>query len=216
MTFYKTFVRCIIDYGSILCANDPNSTLVLLDGVQNQSIVQDSPKALPKPHPFQLSSMSLEFLLSPEKNPAGISIYPSLYQFLIVHNTWKCTKSMPLLSQIIKELYPRTTSVYSTDTYVYMNTPYLDIFHKLPSKFLRQSHHNEPAPQAIHNLIVDQSLFTSILMHLRQMITTLQFSIHHNLLVFKGSLLSRTLCYLPNAQTSPENESPLNESPLCF
>jgi len=140
LTFYETFVRGIIDYGSILYANAPDSTLVLLDRIQNQSLrfAFGTSKTTPIPAleyetkipPVFLRRIHLVVQYVLKKPSTSTSTDATPYQFLKIHNTWKYTKLMSLLSRIIRELCSLKSSVYNKDRYAYMNLTYLEMFYE--------------------------------------------------------------------------------------
>jgi len=80
--------------------------------------------------------------------------------YSIFHN-WRFKKSIPLISQVIQELYPLNRSLYKIDRYLYKNFPYLDIFHKGPVQYTHQINSNVAPSQASHVILPTQPLSDS-------------------------------------------------------
>jgi len=131
LVFYKSFIRGIIDYGSSLYANTPESTLTLMDRVQNQGlkllVALRTTKTTPIPAlqseanvlPLLLRSIHLakQYVLRTVSNSTN-EFTSLLFNFPYL----KIQKTISFVSRIILELKPLNHSSYIVDRYPYKNS----------------------------------------------------------------------------------------------
>jgi len=156
--FYKSFIRSIMDYGSIRFANAPKSTLILQDRVQNYFIRLAIGATKYRPSQLSNSNPTLPPLL--KKNATNPSIRPTLslqYRHINPRSLSHYTRHIEVPPSYTIHL-PNSKSLKGTfhltqtDEYPYKALPYMEIFNDWPSKFLKLSN-NLPATQEFLNLI---------------------------------------------------------------
>jgi len=136
LMFYKSFIRGIIDYGSILFANATESTLALLDRVQNQGLrlhywepSKLRPFRLLNTNPIFLHSSCEEFTSPNNMYSERFPILPTRIYIITVQ------LSIPRESRNLFPLYPKSSkSQYKIDRYPYKNLSYLEISHDWPAQ----------------------------------------------------------------------------------
>jgi len=160
LLFYKSYVRSIIDYGSFLYANAAETTLLLLERVQNHaiSLALGATKTTPI---LVLQAESKIPLLSFGRTklahqhtlkPTSCSNTATLKKFLTVHKTWRFIRKYPLLFVISRDLYETNKFIFKTDRYEYKNLPYLEIHHHWPTHYFQFDSTHRTAAQAYQNL----------------------------------------------------------------
>jgi len=148
-----------MDYGSILFANAPKSTLTLLDRIQNHSIrlaIGATKTTLIPALEFQtktplLHLRRMQLIQQHVLRSLSNTDTSTLDHYLTIHDTWRFRRATPLISQVTKYL-KGTFHLIQIDKYPYKALPYMEIFYDWHSKFLKFCN-NLLATQEFLNLI---------------------------------------------------------------
>jgi len=154
-SFYKSFIRSIMDYGSILFANAPETSLMLLERIQNHSIrlALGAIKTTPVPalqyeskiSPLRIRRIQLtqQYVLRTLSN----SDTDMLNQYLTIYNTWRFSRISLLISQIYNSISGFHKHLIKTDKYPYKTLPYLEIVFEWSVKILKSISGNQSSAQ---------------------------------------------------------------------
>jgi len=156
--FYESFVGGIIDYGSILYANDPESTLALLDRAQNQGLTlsMGATKTTPIPVLQYESNISPLFLRRIQSTQKRSPILPTQICFItfqfFIHGD----------SRNLFPLYTESSKSITLWIAAYTNRlKSLEIFHEWPTPYTHQTNSNAAPSRVSHGILPNQPLCNS-------------------------------------------------------